>query len=118
MLTRLAFTVVFAFFALISQVNMKYIALQNPRLLDLVNPKDIPTLFMLLVRAGIPAAISLCLTIIGYTKFGFLQLMIMQAFFYPLAFLVDHYLFKEIWSVRMFLSSILISIGVLLAIKK
>jgi drug/metabolite transporter (DMT)-like permease len=97
---------------------MKYIALQNPRLLDLLNPRDISTVFILLFRAGIPAAISLCLTIIGYTKFGFLQLMIMQAFFYPLAFLVDHFLFKEIWSTRMFLSSILITMGVLLAIKK
>jgi hypothetical protein len=118
MLLRFLFAIAFSLSALLSQVNMKLVAIRNPNLLETLSTNSLIHNCGLILRIAIPAGVSLCFTVLGYTKFGFLQLMIMQALFYPMAFFIDHFLFKEIFSIRMFSASIFISIGVFLAIRK
>ena len=118
MAAQFLYSILLAAVALFSQINMKLIASSNLNLMHTLSTNTPQQNIGLGLRIILPAGLSLGLTVYGYTKFGFLQLMIMQAFFYPIAYLVDHFLFKESFSYRMLSASVLVTLGVLLAIKK
>lgn len=118
MLLKIAIVLSTVFASLISQVNTKLIAQKlNGNFISLFTEFTFSQSFFLLFRLAVPALASLLLTVFGYTKFGFLQLLLSQTIFYVGAFLVDVFYFHQPFSSKMAISSLLILFGVYIAIK-
>jgi hypothetical protein len=83
------------FASIFSQINMKVVANIFSATPNLFESKNILMTSLLVVRVGIPALITLLLTLYCYTKFGFYELVMAQSVYYIFALLAKYFYFHE-----------------------
>ncbi len=107
-----------AIVSLISQLNLKYVS--SILIVDgkIIFPENKLYLCSLIFQSGIPALLSLLLTIYGYSRFPFFQFMIFQTVYFIFAILVDRFFFGGQFSARSILSVGFILLGIALASAK
>jgi drug/metabolite transporter (DMT)-like permease len=101
--------------ALASQLNLQRVSSHYSTLRITRNMHNWVPLISFLIQMAIPAGLSLAITVYAYTKFKFFELVLAQSFYFILAALAKVLLFKEPFTLRVGLASILILGGITLA---
>jgi len=111
---RILTIILVAIVSLISQLNLRYVS--SKLFLDskFTLPSDKLYFLGLIVQAGLPALLSLIITIYGYSRFPFFQFLIFQTLYFVFAIAADHFLFGTEFSLRFFLATALIITGIVL----
>jgi hypothetical protein len=114
-MTTVLIALLVAMSSLASQINLKVISAKLFLDSKFIVPANKWYLALLVLQAGVPALISLLITIFGYSRFSFFHFMVIQSLYFVFAIIADITFFGGQFSIRNLLAMGFVLIGIALA---